>query len=290
MANPQPLIQASNQLDGGWFVYAPAKLNRFLHILGRRADGYHDLETGFQFLDWADRIHLRRTSTPGIHVLEDPMRLGEDNLVVKAAQALPISSSIGVEILIEKELPEGAGLGGGSSDAASTLVALNQLLDLQLSHQALCELGLTLGADVPVFIHGRSCFATGVGEQFQNVDWGGMEVLVATPPVHISTRAIFAHPKLTRNTPSCRIRASQLDTTSNDCEALVKRLHPEIGRLMEAMTGIGRPRLTGTGASVFVIDPDHSATQALATVHRMAKVKLALLRSQSMLYTSHAFA
>ncbi len=290
MADPKPLIQASNQLDGGWCVHAPAKLNRFLHIIGRRADGYHNLETGFQFVDWADRIHVRRTSKPGIHLLEDPLGLGQDNLVSKAAHALPIPASVGIEIVIEKELPQGAGLGGGSSNAASTLVALNELLDLQLSHHTLCAMGLTLGADVPVFVHGRSCFATGVGEQFQDTDWGGTEVLIATPPVHVSTAAIFAHPKLTRNTPSCRIRASQLDTTSNDCEALVQTLHPEIRILMEAMTDIGQPRLTGTGASVFVIDPDHTASQALETVHRLAKVKLALLRSHSMLYTSHAFA
>ncbi len=271
-------------------MHAPAKLNRFLHIIGRRTDGYHNLETGFQFVDWADRIHVRRTSKPGIHVLEDPLGLGQDNLVAKAAHALPIPASVGIEILIEKELPQGAGLGGGSSNAASTLVALNELLDLQLPLRTLCAMGLTLGADVPLFVHGRSCFATGVGEQFQDTDWGGTEVLIATPPVHVSTAAIFAHPKLTRNTPSCRIRASQLDTTSNDCEALVQTLHPEIRILMEAMTDIGQPRLTGTGASVFVIDPDHTASQALETVHRLAKVKLALLRSHSMLYTSHAFA
>jgi 4-diphosphocytidyl-2-C-methyl-D-erythritol kinase len=288
VADPKPLIHPSDQLRNGSVVYAPGKLNRFLHIIGRRADGYHDLETGFQFLEWADRIHVRQISKPGIHVLEDPLGLGQDNLVVQAARALPIPASVGIEILIEKQLPQGAGLGGGSSDAASTLVALNQLLGLELPRQRLVEIGLTLGADVPVFVHGRSCFATGVGEQFEDADWGGTEALIATPPIHISTATIFAHPKLTRNTPSCRIRASQLDTTSNDCEALAKQLHPEIRELTEAMSDIGQPRLTGTGASVFVIDPDHSATQSLATVHRLANVKLAALRSYSMLYTSVA--
>ena len=290
MANTQPVITPSDRLLGGWAVSAPAKINRFLHITGRRDDGYHLLETGFQFVEWADCIHLRISANPGIHILDDPLNLGDDNLVYRAAVALSLPPTTGLEILIEKNLPNGAGLGGGSSDAASVLVALNHLLALNHSTETLCEIGLTLGADVPVFIYGRSCFASGVGEHFEREDWGGHQVLIATPSIAISTGAIFNHPKLTRNSPSCRIRASQLDTTNNDCERAVIEAYPAIRELMDAFGDLGQPRLTGTGSSVFVIDPNLKATHALESVQRLAKVKVALLSSHSMLYTCGDFA
>ena len=287
MAGNHSVVQPSAILEGGFQAAAPAKINRFLHIVGQRDDGYHLLETGFQFVDWCDWIHYRITQTPGVQILSDPMALGTENLVYKAASVLLDGTQYGVEILIEKHLPSGGGLGGGSSDAATTLVALNQMFRLGHTDEQLQTLGLTLGADVPVFIFGQSCFASGVGDQFEQMHWPGRQVLIANPGVHISTRGIFQNPKLTRDTPSCRIRASQLDTTHNDCEILVREIHPSIDRLINQMQVFGEPRLTGTGGCVFVVDPvnSHSADEILED---LADVKVSLLSNQSMLYTCGA--
>ncbi|MEK9670209.1 MAG: 4-(cytidine 5'-diphospho)-2-C-methyl-D-erythritol kinase [Gammaproteobacteria bacterium] len=287
MAGNHAIIHPSDVLIGGYRAAAPAKINRFLHIVGQRSDGYHLLETGFQFVDWCDWIHFRATDTPGIKILEDPMALGTDNLIYKAAYLLLRSTQHGVEIAIEKNLPSGGGLGGGSSDAATTLVVLNQLFGLGHTSEQLQVQGLRLGADVPIFIYGRSCFASGVGEEFEQIDWPGTHVLIANPNIHVSTQAIFQHPKLTRDTPSCRIRASQLDTTHNDCEILVREIHPTIDRLINQMQVFGEPRLTGTGGCVFVVDPvnSHSADEILGD---LADVKVSLLSNQSMLYTCGA--
>jgi len=287
MAGDHSVIHPSDVLEGGYRAAAPAKINRFLHIVGQRPDGYHCLETGFQFVDWCDWIHFRITDTPGIKILEDPMALGENNLIYKAASQLLYATQYGVEILIEKNLPSGGGLGGGSSDAATTLVALNEIFALEHSSEELQALGLDLGADVPVFIYGKSCFASGVGEEFEQINWPGRQVLIANPNIHVSTQAIFQHSKLTRDTPSCRIRASQLDTTHNDCEILVREIHPSIDRLINQMQVFGEPRLTGTGGCVFVVDPvnSHSADEILGD---LADVKVSLLSNQSMLYTCGA--
>jgi len=287
MAGNRSVIHPSDVLEGGYRAAAPAKINRFLHIVGRREDGYHLLETGFQFVDWCDWIHFRITDTPGIQILEDPMMLGVDNLVYQAASQLLHSTQYGVEILIEKNLPTGGGLGGGSSDAATTLVALNEIFKLDHTSEQLQALGLGLGADIPVFIYGRSCFASGVGEEFEQIDWPGKHVLIANPNIHVSTQAIFQHPKLTRDTPSCRIRASQLDTTHNDCEILVREIHPAIDRLINQMQVFGEPRLTGTGGCVFVVDPVNNQS-ANEIIGDLAEAKVSLLSNQSMLYTCGA--
>ena len=193
----------------------------------------------------------------------------------------------GVEILIEKNLPIGGGLGGGSSDAATTLVAINSIFELDHTIEHLHTLGLSLGADVPVFIFGNSCFASGIGDEFEPIDWPGEQVLIANPQVHVSTPNIFQHPKLTRDTPSCRIRASQLDTASNVCERLVRDLYPDINRLFGQMQIFGEPRLTGTGGCAFVVDPinSHLSQEILGD---LAEVKVCLLSNQSMLYTCGA--
>jgi 4-diphosphocytidyl-2-C-methyl-D-erythritol kinase len=287
MAGNHSVVQPSAILEGGFQAAAPAKINRFLHIVGQRDDGYHLLETGFQFVDWCDSIHYRITQIPGVQILSDPMALGTENLVYKAASALLEGTQYGVEILIEKNLPSGGGLGGGSSDAATTLVALNQMFALGHTDEQLQTLGLTLGADVPVFIFGQSCFASGVGDQFEQMHWPGRQVLIANPGVHVSTQGIFQNPKLTRDTPSCRIRASQLDITSNVCEILVRDLYPDINRLFGQMQVFGEPRLTGTGGCVFVVDPinSHSSQGILGD---LAEVKVCLLSNQSMLYTCGA--
>ena len=287
MAGNHSVVQPSAILEGGFQAAAPAKINRFLHIVGQRDDGYHLLETGFQFVDWCDWIHYRTTQIPGVQILSDPMALGTENLVYKAASKLLWGTQYGVEILIEKNLPSGGGLGGGSSDAATTLVALNQIFALGHTDEQLQTLGLTFGADVPVFIFGQSCFASGVGDQFEQMHWPGRQVLIANPGVHVSTQGIFQNPKLTRDTPSCRIRASQLDTTHNDCEMLVREIYPAIDRLVNRMQAFGEPRMTGTGGCVFVVDPVGSAS-ASEVVGHLAEVKVSLLSNRSMLYTCGA--
>ena len=287
MAGNHSVVQPSAILEGGFQAAAPAKINRFLHIVGQRDDGYHLLETGFQFVDWCDWIHCRITQTPGVQILGDPMALGTENLVYKAASVLLDGTQYGVEILIEKNLPSGGGLGGGSSDAATTLVALNQMFRLGHTDEQLQTLGLTLGADVPVFIFGQSCFASRVGDQFEQMHWPGRQVLIANPGVHVSTQGIFQNPKLTRDTPSCRIRASQLDTTHNDCEMLVREIYPTIDRLINRMQVFGEPRMTGTGGCVFVVDPVNSDL-ASEVVGHLAEVKVSLLSNRSMLYTCGA--
>ena len=287
MAGNHSVVQPSAILEGGFQAAAPAKINRFLHIVGQRDDGYHLLETGFQFVDWCDWIHYRITQTPGVQILSDPMALGTENLVYKAASVLLDGTQYGVEILIEKNLPSGGGLGGGSSDAATTLVALNQMFRLGHTDEQLQTLGLTLGADVPVFIFGQSCFASGVGDQFEQMHWPGRQVLIANPGVHVSTQGIFQNPKLTRDTPSCRIRASQLDTTHNDCEMLVREIYPTIDRLINRMQAFGEPRMTGTGGCVFVVDPVN-CDSASEVVGHLAEVKVSLLSNRSMLYTCGA--
>ena len=289
MAGNHSVVQPSAILEGGFQAAAPGKINRFLHIVGQRDDGYHLLETGFQFVDWCDWIHCRITQTPGVQILNDPMLLGTENLVYKAASALLSATRYGVEILIEKNLPSGGGLGGGSSDAATTLVALNQMLGLGYTNEQLQTFGLTLGADVPVFIFGQSCFASGVGDQFEQMHWPGKQVLIANPGVHVSTQGIFQNPKLTRDTPSCRLRASQLDTTHNDCEMLVRETYPAIDRLINRMQAFGEPRMTGTGGCVFVVDPGNVDLISEVLGH-LAEVKVSPLSNRSMLYNCGAYA
>jgi 4-diphosphocytidyl-2-C-methyl-D-erythritol kinase len=284
MASHYQVTQPSTLLEGGVQAAAPAKINRFLHIVGRRDDGYHLLETGFQFVQWCDWIHFRPIETPGVHILEDPLGIGEQNLVFRAASLLLNQTHYGVEILIEKHLPSGGGLGGGSSDAATTLVALNEIFHLGQSKEALQAAGLTLGADVPAFIFGSSCFARGIGEKLTEVHWPGTEVLTADPQIHVPTRRIFQHPKLTRDTPSCKIRASQLSTTHNDCEPLVRSIYPAIDRLIEQLRVFGEPRLSGTGGCLFVVDPI-DADYADLIIDGGAAVKVGLLSHQSLLYT-----
>ena len=287
MAGNHSVVQPSAILKGGFQAAAPAKINRFLHIVGQRDDSYHLLETGFQFVDWCDWIHCRITHSPGVQILSDPMALGTRNLVYKAACAMLDGTQYGVEILIEKNLPSGGGLGGGSSDAATTMVALNQIFEFDYTNEQLQTLGSTLGADVPVFIFGQSCFAFGVGDQFEQMYWPGRQVLIANPGIHVSTQGIFQNPKLTRDTPSRKIRASHLDATHNDCEMLVREIYPTIDQLISRMQVFGEPRITGTGGCVFVVDPvdSDSASEVLG---QLAEVKVSLLSNRSMLYTCSA--
>lgn len=236
-------------------VPAPAKLNLMLHILGRRDDGYHELQTLFQFLDYGDELEFRRrdddqiTLAPAIDGVDF-----EDNLIIRAARALQALSEkpCGADIRLHKVLPMGGGLGGGSSDAATTLLTLNKLWQLQLSLQQLAELGLRLGADVPVFVHGQAAFAEGVGEILTptpelDEPW----YLVVVPQVHVNTGKIFSNKCLTRDTPAINIRTALRREGNNDCQAVVSMLHPEIGKALNLLNIFSPAKLTGTGACIF---------------------------------------
>ncbi len=233
---------------------APAKLNLFLYITGRRENGYHDLQTLFQFLDHGDTLNITPnyigdiTLSPEIEGVEI-----EDNLIYRAATTLQklTGTTKGAHIEINKILPMGAGLGGGSSNAATTLVALNHLWKTHLSTQQLMEIGVKLGADVPIFIQGIASFAEGIGEELQPVSIEEKWYLVVKPEVQISTAEIFSHPQLTRNTPKRTVTELLASPYGNDCEKIVRELYPEVDQLILWLLQYAPSRLTGTGACVF---------------------------------------
>lgn len=245
----------SSSPDTGLVLPAPAKLNLFLHITGRRPDGYHELQTIFQFLDLADELTFRPLPAGEIRITPDlPGVPAESNLIHKAARLLQAHTGCpaGAHIHLAKRLPMGGGIGGGSSDAATTLLALNRLWELELPLRTLADLGLKLGADVPVFIHGRSVWAEGVGERFTPLDLPEDWFLILRPDCEISTREIFSHPALTRNSPLIKVAASQAQYGANDCESVVTSLYPAVREALSWLRSHGNGRLTGTGSCVFM--------------------------------------
>lgn len=233
---------------------APAKLNLMLHVVGRRADGYHELQTLFQFLDLADQLHFR-VRDDGQLLLHSELAgvASADNLIMRAARLLQHSSNcpLGADIWLDKQLPVGGGIGGGSSNAATCLLGLNHLWQLGLDLEQLAALGLRLGADVPVFIHGRAAFAEGIGEKLQFVELPQAWILLARPDVSISTAKIFADPDLTRNTQRIKVRTVLERGGHNDCLAVVVKHYPEVARAMQLLSQYCQPRLTGTGSCIF---------------------------------------
>jgi 4-diphosphocytidyl-2-C-methyl-D-erythritol kinase len=249
-------------------LIAPAKLNLFLHINGRLTNGYHELETLFVFLDYGDRLHFKRTSDNAITLKTQIDGLSDqENLIFKAANALKLATntSFGAEISFEKNLPSGGGVGGGSSDAATTLLALNALWQLNLSLQELADIGVQLGADVPVFINGHAAIAHGIGEQLEAVELAETWYLVVHPNVHISTGLIFNDPDLPRNTPKLSSHWQSVQH-SNDCEELVKKRYPEVEKTLNWLLKYGPSRMTGTGACCFVSFETQQAAQAALTL------------------------
>ncbi len=251
---------------------APAKLNLFLHITGRRQDGYHLLQSVFQFLDVADELTFDiRHDSEIRRATEHAAVKAEDDLTVRAAKALQQAAGIqqGVDIHLHKKLPMGGGVGGGSSDAATTLLVLNQLWQAGLTVDQLAELGLKLGADVPVFVRGHAAFAEGVGENLQAIDLPENWYLVVKPPVHVSTAQIFTDPQLTRNCPAIKIHdlqtgALKIADLSNVCEAVATQHYPEISEVIQYLKRYGNARMTGTGACVFTaFKSETEAKQAL---------------------------
>lgn len=249
---------------------APAKLNRLLHILGRRPDGYHALQTLFQFLDHGDTLHFRRRDDGEIHLAPAlPGVAAEENLIVRAARRLQADSGtrLGAEIRLDKRLPLGGGLGGGSSNAATALLGLDRLWELELPLERLAVLGLALGADVPVFVHGHAAWAEGVGERLTPVELDTPWFVVVHPGVTVATPAVFRAPQLTRDTPPITMaRALQGGAPSwrNDCEPTVRALYPAVAEALDWLGERAPTMLTGTGACVFARLSSEALAERLA--------------------------
>jgi len=254
---------------------APAKLNLFLHITARRADGYHELQTVFQLLDVGDRLHIAPRSDGLIHRLDAlPGVAAEDDLCIRAAHLLRSAcggaargAAKGADIGVDKRLPLGGGLGGGSSDAATVLLVLDQLWGCDLGIERLAELGARLGADVPVFVRGHSAWAEGVGERLQALDLPPRHYLVASPGVAVSTAEIFAAAELTRDCPPITIRGFLAGGGQNVCQPVVALRYPQVARLLDwlaARRQVAEVAMSGTGSSCYAaFDDPRDARRAL---------------------------
>jgi len=255
---------------------APAKLNLFLHVVGRRPDGYHLLQTLFRFIDLHDTLHFSLREDGVVRRTNAVEGVAEEqDLCVRAARLLQSETGcgLGVDITVEKHIPMGGGLGGGSSDAATTLIALNRLWSLGLPRPRLMQLGLQLGADVPVFVFGENAFAEGVGDELQAYPLPEAWYVVLFPPVHVPTAQIFARPELTRNTVSITMRAlakGQLfggqvrePQLHNDLQSVVCGIYPEVGRYITWLGNFGKAMMTGSGACVFAGFASHSQAEAV---------------------------
>lgn len=242
----------------GFALPAPAKLNLFLHITGQRPDGYHDLQTLFVLLDFGDTLHLRPAEALTLTCDRAQLPVDDNNLVLRAARLLreATGSRQGARLHLQKRLPAGGGVGGGSSDAATALWGLNHLWGLGLDENQLAELGLSLGADVPVFVRGRNAWAEGVGERLQAVELPEQWFLVVDPGIAVPTARIFGDRELTRHTPAITLPASlgaaTLERFHNDCEPVARRLYPEVDNALKWLQSeAGNARMTGTGACCF---------------------------------------
>ncbi|HZV60890.1 MAG TPA: 4-(cytidine 5'-diphospho)-2-C-methyl-D-erythritol kinase [Methylophilaceae bacterium] len=254
---------------------APAKINLFLHVVGQRADGYHLLQTVFRFLDYYDTVHIR-PRTDGIirRVMNIPNVPEDQDLCVRAARLIKqyTDSPLGADIVLEKKIPMGGGLGGGSSDAATVLLALNHLWNLELSRPEMQALGLKLGADVPVFVFGQNAWAEGIGEALQPITLKPAWYVVLTPPVHVSTAEVFASKELTRNTIPTTIAAfsgeasgtsSEHVRIQNDLESVVCRQYPAIASCLNWLNQFSQARMSGSGASVFAEFASHAEAESV---------------------------
>ena len=249
-------------MDNTFTAFSPCKLNLFLHIIGQRSDGYHLLQSYFQLLDYGDLLSFTPLNHDAEIYLSGNLEnlCDKNNLIYKAARLLQKTTdcTLGAEIAFQKEIPMGAGLGGGSSNAATTLLVLNKLWHLQLSLADLMKLGQSLGADVPFFLGGQSAFVEGVGEQIHPMDYPERYYLVLVPKEAISTQEIFSHSKLTRTSKPITIRAFQEqsayvfgDDFRNDCQEIVRSLYPSVAESLDWLSQYAPARLTGTGSCVF---------------------------------------
>jgi len=253
---------------------APAKLNLMLHITGRREDGYHELQTVFQFIDFYDELEFELRSDDRINRHCDGFDVAEDeDIIIRAARTLrekyrqknsSVKNHFGVDILLTKNIPMGAGLGGGSSDAATVLCGLNRLWGLDLSKETLAGIGQKLGADVPVFIHGHAAWAEGTGEILTSIDPAEDLYLLIVPPVHVSTAEIFSHPALTRDSSPIKITDFLEGQGHNDLEKVVRQQYPGVDKAMSWLQQFARTRMTGTGAGVFITPESASDAKRIA--------------------------
>ena len=250
---------------------APAKLNLMLHITGRREDGYHELQTVFQFIDFADELEFKLRNDDGIFRHCENFDVAEnEDIIIRAATLLrenflqkksstenrvmdkeTADKSIGVDIYLKKNIPMGAGLGGGSSDAATTLVALNALWQMSFTTKELAEMGLALGADVPVFVHGFAAFAEGIGEKLSPISPDENWYLVLIPPVHVSTKEVFCNPQLTRDCSAIKLCDLSKGEWRNVCTPVVSKNYPMVSQAIDIVGKYSKARMSGTGASVF---------------------------------------
>ena len=257
--------------DNAISVLAPAKLNLFLHILGRRNDGYHNLQSLFQLLDFGDDLHFETDTSGTISLHLDsnseikkiPM---DDNLIIRATELLRANygrNQLGASITLTKRIPIGSGLGGGSSNAAATLKALNKLWNCGLEKQELATMGLELGADVPVFVLGKSAWAEGVGEKLEAIEIEPCWYLIINPNSIVSTAQIFSQENLTRNSPAIKMADFLAGRAKNDCEAVTRNLHPEVNEALNWLGQFSEARMTGTGSAVFSRFENEAAAQAV---------------------------
>jgi len=260
-------MTAAVVFEGGSQWPAPAKLNLFLHIIGRRPDGYHELQTVFRLLDWGDTVHLRVRDDGAIrrHGQSAPGVAEANDLTVRAAKLLQSRAQImvGADISVEKRIPSGGGFGGGSSDAATVLVALNQLWGVNLPTERLAELGLALGADVPVFVRGHSAWAEGVGEILTPIDLPHAWYVLVDPGIHVPTAELFRAADLTRNAAPAKISDFVSGKVlGNAFEPVLRRRQPVIEAVFSTLSRIGTPRLTGSGSGCFVEFTDRASAEA----------------------------
>lgn len=245
---------------------APAKVNLFLHITGRREDGYHTLQTIFQLVDYCDELSFTLRTDGKIQLQDNTPNIPpEQNLIVRAARQLQTltGTSLGVDITLHKRIPVGAGLGGGSSNAATTLVALNQLWSLHTTQSDLLSLGVSLGADIPFFIHGYTAWGEGIGEKLQSIELFDRWFVVLIPPCQIDTKEIYCDQELTRDTLPIKIHEFFMGYGHNDCETVVKRRYPEVATALDWLTQFAPARLTGTGSGIFAEFADQNAAQTV---------------------------
>ncbi len=250
--------------DAAW--PAPAKLNLMLRIVGRRADGYHLLQTVFQFIDLCDTLRFEVRNDGQVSRANELDGVApEDDLVVRAARLLQQATGcvLGARIALDKRIPMGGGLGGGSSDAATTLVALNQLWRCGLDEAQLIALGRKLGADVPIFIHGHAAWAEGVGDRFDDCDLPEPDYFLLAPPARVDTGKVFQQPELTRNSRRITIRDFLAGARGNDCLAVVRERHPEVARAYDWLAARANAQLTGTGACVFAACAGRAEAESL---------------------------
>ena len=244
---------------------SPAKLNLFLHVTGQRANGYHELQTAFQLLAWGDRMRFEITETPGI-TLNPPVAgvPNEDNLIFRAASSLGLPEDRGIAISIEKVIPMGGGLGGGSSNAAVTLLALNDLFDLGHSIDELALKGAALGADVPVFVSGTSAWAEGIGDELMPLELPARWFVIISPDCHVSTQEIFDAPELTRNTAPITVTAFFEGPVRNDLQPVVESRYEQVSTAINWLSNHGSAMMTGSGACIFASFQSRAEAQRVA--------------------------